>query len=164
MDYLAQVAQTLLHKHPDWQWILLGEGEKRTFLEGEIRTRGLEGRLILEGNVANVGSYLQRSGIYVMTSRWEGFPLCLLEAKAYGLPCVAFDVPTGPAELISEGINGFLIPAFDVEEMAEKVERLMEDEALRERFSGIAGLGTERYRGPYILSQWNKVIDQLCGG
>ena len=163
LDHLVQVADTVLHKHPDWQWILLGEGERRTFLEEEIHARHLENRLILKGNVRDVGSYLQRARIYVMTSRIEGFGVCLLEAKAYGLPCVAFDVPTGPAELISDGINGFLVPAFELEEMGAKIGRLMEDEALRERFSRIAGLGTERCRGEYILPQWNQVIAEVCG-
>lgn len=164
VDYLVDVAQIVLDQHPDWKWILLGEGEQRAFLEKEIRARHLENRLILEGKVRNVGSYLQRARIYVMTSRWEGFPLCLLEAKAYELPCVAFDVPTGPAELISDGTNGFLIPAFDVAEMAEKIGRLMDDETLRERFSENAALGTEKCRGEYILAQWNEVIAQVCGG
>ena len=163
VDHLARVAEIVLHKHPDWTWVLLGEGEQRTFLEGEIRARGLEERLILAGKVENVGSYLQRSRIYVMTSRWEGFPLCLLEAKACGLPCVAFDVPTGPAELINHGVNGFLVPAFDRPEMAEKIQRLMEDETLRAGFSHRAGQGTEKCRGDYILSQWNEVIGQVCG-
>ena len=72
-------------------------------------------------------------------------------------------MPTGPAELISDGINGFLIPAFDLDEMAEKIGRLMEDESLREQFSGRAGLGTEKCRGAYVLSQWNEVIGQVCG-
>ena len=163
VDYLTETAQLVLQKHPDWKWVLLGEGELRTFLEKEIRAKHLEGRLILEGNVRDVGSYLQKAQIYVMTSRFEGLPMCLLEAKAYALPCVAFDVPTGPAELISEGTNGFLIPPFSVEEMAEKIQRLMDDGALRERFSKNAGAGTEKCRGEYILSQWNEVIGRVCG-
>ena len=163
VDYLVQVAERILKKHPDWTWILLGEGEQRPFLEAEIRARGLENRLVLAGNARNVGSFLQRSRIYVMTSRYEGFGICLLEAKAYGLPCVAFDVPTGPAELIADGTNGFLIPPFSIGEMAEKIERLMDDEALRTQFSQNAGLGTEKCRGEYILSQWNEVISQICG-
>ena len=163
IDYLADVAGIVLKEHPDWRWLLLGEGEQRAFLEEKICARRLEGRLIPEGTVQDVGSYLQRAQIFVMTSRWEGLPMCLLEAKAYGLPCVVFDVPTGPAELIMDGTNGFLIPPFDLEEMAEKIGRLINDVTLREQFSGNAGLGTEKYSGEYILSQWNEVIGQLCG-
>ena len=163
INYLADVAGIVLKEHPHWSWLLLGEGEERAFLEEKIRVCHLENRLIPEGTVQDVGGYLQRAQIFVMTSRWEGLPMCLLEAKAYGLPCVAFDVPTGPSELILDGTNGFLIPPFDLEEMAEKIGRLINDAALREQFSGNAVLGTEKYSGEYILSQWNEVIGQLCG-
>lgn len=161
-EYLLKVAQRILKKYPDWQWILLGEGEMRPMLEEGIRGGGLEDRLILKGNVQNVDDYLQRSQIYVMTSRYEGLAMCLLEAKVQGLPCVAFDVPTGTAELIIDGTNGYLIPAFDCDRMAEKIGRLIEYVELRERFSLNARLGMERYRPDSILEQWNEVIEEVC--
>ena len=160
-EYLLEVARRILKKYPDWQWILLGEGEMRPTLEDGIRSGQLEDRLILKGSVQNVSSYLQRSQIYVMTSRYEGLGICLLEAKVHGLPCVAFGVPTGPAELIVDGTNGYLIPAFACEKMEEKISRLIEDEELRERFSLNAGLGMEKYRPDFILRQWNQVIEQV---
>lgn len=160
-EYLIEVAQRVLQRHPDWQWILLGEGEMKPALEDRIRDRQLEGRLVLKGNVQNVGGYLQRSQIYVMTSRYEGLAMSLLEAKAQGLPCVAFDVPTGPAELIMDGINGYLIPAFACDQMEEKLERIIEDAELRKRFSSNAKLGMEKYRPDFILAQWNQVIEQV---
>lgn len=161
-EYLIETARYILKKYPDWQWILLGEGELRPVLENQIRDAGLEGRLILKGNVQNVGDYLQRSQIYVMTSRYEGLGLCLLEAKVQGLPCVAFDVPMGPAELIADGTNGYLIPAFDCDRMAEKIGQLIEDAELQERFSQNAGLGMEKYHPDFILAQWNRVIEEIC--
>lgn len=161
-EYLLEVAQRILKKYPDWQWILLGEGEMRPVLEDGIRSGQLEERLILRGRVQNVGDYLQRSRIYVMTSCRESLPMCLLESKAYGLPCVAFDVPTGPAELIADGVNGYLIPAFACDKMEERIGRLIEDAELRERFSLNAGLGMEKYRPDFILAQWNQVIEQVC--
>lgn len=160
-EYLVETAQHILKKYPDWQWILLGEGEMRPILEDKIRDEQLENRLILKGNVQNVSDYLQRSQIYVMTSRYEGLGMCLLEAKAQGLPCVAFDVPMGPAELIIDGTNGYLIPAFDCSMMAEKIERIIEDKELRERFSLNARLGMEKYRPDFILAQWNQILKNL---
>ena len=160
-EYLLKVARRILKKYPDWQWILLGEGEMRPALEDGIRGGQLEDRLILKGSVQNVGSYLQRSQIYVMTSQYEGLGICLLEAKVHGLPCVAFGVPTGPTELIADGINGYLIPAFACDKMEEKISRLIEDAELRERFSLNAKLGMEKYRPDFILRQWNQVIEQV---
>lgn len=162
MEYLAEVAQHVLKKHPDWQWVLLGEGEQRPMLEDRIRSGQLEGRLILKGNVQNVDYYLQKSQIYVMTSRYEGLGMCLLEAKVHGLPCVAFDVPMGPAELIADGTNGYLIPAFACDEMEEKIERVIEDAELRERFALNAKLGMEAYHPDFILAQWNQVLERVC--
>ena len=161
-EHLLEAARHVLGKHPDWRWIVLGEGEMRPFLEDGIRRRRLEGRLILEGSVKDVGAYLRKSRIYAMTSRYEGLGICLLEAKAHGLPCVAFDVPAGPAELIADGVNGYLIPAFDCGVMAERIGRLIEEEALRERFSSNAGLGMEKYGPDFVLEQWNRVIGQAC--
>lgn len=162
-DHLLEVARRVLKKHPDWQWLVLGEGEMRAALEDGIRGGQLEGRLILKGRVKNVDNYLRRSQIYVMTSRYEGLGICLLEAKAHGLPCVAFDVPTGPAELIVNGTNGFLTPAFSHDGMAEKIVRLIEDAELRERFSLNSGFGMEKYRPDFVLAQWNQVIESMIG-
>ena len=161
LNHLLEVARRVLKKHSDWQWLLLGEGEMRTSLEDGIRGGQLEGRLILKGRVKDVDGCLRRSRIYVMTSRYEGLGICLLEAKAHGLPCVAFDVPTGPAELIADGTNGYLIPAFSCDGMAEKISRLIEDAELRERFSLNAGVGTEKYRPDFVLAQWNQVIESI---
>ena len=160
-EYLVETAERVLKKYLDWKWIVLGDGEMREYLENEISRRQLDGRLILEGIVQNVGDYLQKAQIYVMTSRFEGLGLCLLEAKSHGLPCVAFDVPMGPAELIADGINGYLIPPFFCDEMEDKISRLIDNKELRDQFSGNAMLGMEKYREDYILNQWNQVIDQM---
>ena len=157
-EYLAEVAECILKKYPDWKWILLGDGEMKSIFKDRIREEHLENRLILKGNVQNVGDYLQRSQIYVMTSRYEGLTMSLLEAKAHGLPCIAFDVPTGPAELIVDGINGYLIPAFACDEMVKKITCLIEDAELRERFSLNARLEMEKYCPDFILEQWNQVL------
>lgn len=163
MDYLMEVAKNILKRHKDWKWILLGEGQMRPFLEEGIRNEHLEDQLLLKGNVTNVGEYLQRAQIFVMTSRSEGLPMCMLEAKAYGLPCVAFDTKTGLEELIEDQINGFLAADFSCTEMEEKIERLIESEDLRRRFSEKSMLGTDRFQADYILEQWNQVIDEICG-
>lgn len=161
-EKLLEVARRVLKRHPDWRWLLLGEGESRQFLEKGIRDGQLEDRLLLMGGVRNVSDYLQRAQIYVMTSLYEGLGICLLEAKAHRLPCVAFDVPTGPGELIADGVNGCLIPAFDWVGMAEMISRLIEDPALRERFADRAGLGMERCRPDHVLAQWDQVIEEVC--
>ncbi len=160
-DYLGEVAVKILKIHSDWKWMVLGEGEERAYLEELIRENALQRQLCLTGRVSDVGSYLRRAKIYVMTSRREGLPMCLLEAKAYKLPAVSFDVATGPGEIIDDGVNGYLIEPYDCRAMAEKLEILMEDEALRKKFSENSSRGLERFQPEGILNRWKGILEEL---
>lgn len=117
--------------------------------------------MILTGRTDDVNYYLSRAQICVMTSRAEGLPMCLLEAKDFSLPSVSFDIPTGPNEIIEDGVNGYLIAPFDCEDMAEKLARLMEDESLRAEFAAHAQDNMEKFRLESILRDWNRVLDQM---
>ncbi len=162
IDYLVRVAGEVLNNHPDWQWLVLGDGGQKEFLEEEIRIRHLEGRLIAEGKVNNVYGYLKQAKLFVLTSRTEALPMGLLEARAAGLPCVSFATMADPADAIMDGENGYLIRPFDCSEMAEKIGRLLENEPLRTRFSDAAARGMEKYRPEQITAQWNRVIETVC--
>ncbi|MFQ9337187.1 MAG: glycosyltransferase [Varibaculum sp.] len=98
-----------LPNHPDWQWVILGEGEDRSVLERKIHNAGLDKRLVLKGQVDDMDSYYRQSAMFVMTSRFE-LPLVLLEAKMHRLPLISFDCLTGPSEVIEDGINGTVVP------------------------------------------------------
>ena len=162
-DLLAQIAPPVLKAHRDWKWYVLGEGEDRPILEEAIRAHDLSGQLILTGTVSNVEDYLEKAQIFVMTSRTEGLPMCLLEAKTNRLPCVSFDIQTGPKEIIAHEKNGYLIPAFDCRAMEEKIETLIRDDGLRAAFSERTDLDTEKFGMTSIMKNWNGVLDDLCG-
>ena len=162
-DLLVKVAGEVLPSHPDWKWIICGEGPEREMLERFIRENRLEEQLILEGFVTGVEEYLVKSKIFVLTSRAEGLPMCLLEARSYGLPCISFDIPTGPADIIEDGGNGYLIPPFDCEKMAERIRGLMEDKELLENMSARAGENLEPFRMPQVIAQWNELIKHCLG-
>lgn len=165
IDMLAKIAPRLLKKHKDWKWYMLGDGELRGLLEETVAKYGLEKQLILTGNVTNVEAYLKKSSIYVMTSRIEGLPMCLLEAAGCDLPCVSFDIPTGPAEIIEQGKNGFLISAFDVEKMEKTLDRLMEEDAalneLTEAAAGYRKTLEAKFGKEAILDQWEELLGKL---
>lgn len=163
IDYLARIAVHVLKKHKDWNWLLLGDGEERALLEKIISDNQLENQLILKGNVTNVADYLDKAEIFVMTSRVEGLPMCLLEAKANYLPCISFRIRTGPEEIIEDGVNGYLIPPFDCDAMAEKIELLIEDDKLRKEFATNACHNIEKFQMTQIIKSWNEVIEELCG-
>ena len=161
IDYLAKVAVPVLKKYPDWKWIVIGDGEEYDFLHNVATQNHLENQLILTGRKDNINDYLKKARIYVMTSREEGLPMCLLEAKTFCIPSVSFDILTGPNEIIEHGKNGFLIPPFDCQDMIEKLMKLMEDEALREQFAAHAQDNLAKFQLEHILNEWNQVLDSL---
>lgn len=163
IDCLAETAVRVLKKHIDWKWLVLGDGEERTYLEQQIAENGLENQLILTGRVTEVDDYLNKAQIFVLTSRSEGLPMCLLEAKAHHLPCISFNIKTGPDEIIEDGINGYLIKPFDCSKMAEKLELLIEDEEQRANFAVHSQDNIEKFQMAHIIENWNEVLGQLCG-
>lgn len=160
-DMLVDVAEQVLPRHPDWQWLILGEGEDRPMLEEKIARAGIGKQLILKGRVPDTDSYYRKSAFFVLTSRFEGLPMVLLEAKAYGLPIVSFDCPTGPSEIIEDALNGNLVRPDDISGMAESVNRLIEDRAIRERYALHAGDGDGRFAKETIIDQWKTLLNMV---
>jgi glycosyltransferase involved in cell wall biosynthesis len=107
MDRLLIIWQKVIVKHPDW--ILDIYGESVTDLKEVVLELGMESNVNLNEPIKNISEKYLTSSVYVMTSRTEGFPMVLLEAMASGLPCVAYDCPTGPSAIIDDELNGFLI-------------------------------------------------------
>lgn len=160
-DLLVEVASKVLPGHPDWTWMILGEGEDRPMLEQKIRDAHLDGRLVLKGRVDDVDSYYRRSAMFVMTSRFEGLPMVLLEAKAHRLPLVSFDCPTGPAEIIEDGVNGTLVPPGDVDSIAAAVNELIESQAKRVEYSAMSGSNANRYDINTIMQNWIRILHEV---
>lgn len=160
-DRLVNVAEIVLKKHRDWQWLVFGEGEDREMLEKSITEKGLTDSLKLMGNVSDIDYRYRESAMFVMTSRFEGLPMTLLEAKYYKLPIVSFDIKTGPRECILDGINGYLIEEDDVEYMADRVITLIEQDSKRINFSKHALDDTEKFSLCEIVEKWNEIIEKV---
>ena len=163
-DLLVDVAAKVLPDHPDWQWKILGEGEDRSSLEQKIHEAHLDGRLMLEGRVDDVDAYYRQSAMFVMTSRFEGLPMVLLEAKAHRLPIVSFDCETGPAEIITDGTDGYLVPCFDTDMMASRISMLMQDAERRVIMASHALQNIGKYQIDEIISQWNLLLKEILHG
>ena len=157
-DILIDVAYRVFDKHRDWKWIICGEGEDREKLIEKIKKSKLENNVILEGNVANITDYYRKAAMFVLTSRYEGFGLVLTEAKKAGMPCISFRCPCGPAEIIEDGVNGYLIDCFDVDSMAEKINELIENDKKRKEFSNKALVGTEKFSLENVIEQWKEAL------
>ena len=159
---MARLAPSVLHRHAGWSWLFLGEGSCRGLLEETARRHGLEDRLLLPGAVPDAADRLRRASLCVQASRTESFGMSLLEARACRTPCVCFDVPCGPGEILSDGVNGFLIPPFDLDQMETKISLLIENPALREQFQENAAIGLEKFHIGPILDKWDRLLEQLC--
>lgn len=160
-DLLCEVAKEVLPKHPDWKWLIIGEGEDRVILEQKIREYHLENHLILKGNQKEMEPYYCNSSLYVMTSRNEGLPMTLLEAKSYQLPIVSFDCQTGPAEIVEHGVNGYLIEKNNCEQMIETLNTLLEQPDQLQLFSQHAKSNVQKFELSEVIKKWEEIINQL---
>lgn len=165
-DYLSKVAVNVLSKFPDWQWNIYGSGDNqiKEKLMAALEEGGVITQVNVKGNVKGIENIYPNHGIYVMTSRYEGLPLVLLEAKQYQLPIVSFNCPTGPSEIVLDSENGYLIDNFDTNEMSNKICKLIEDKELRGRFSENSLNDTEKFSKERILQQWIHLIEEMTGG
>jgi glycosyltransferase involved in cell wall biosynthesis len=102
------------------------------------------------------------SSILLLTSLFEPFGLVLPEAMSCGLPVVSFDCPYGPADIITDGVDGFLIKNRDVQAFADRVCQLIEDKELRVRMGQAAIKSSQRYRADVIMPKWKELFESLC--
>lgn len=162
-EYLIEVAKLVFEKYPDWQWHIYGEGEKeyKNKIIDLIKKNNLHDYIILQGNRSDIYDLYQNYSIYVMTSRYEGLPMVLLEAKAKKLPIVSFDINSGPSDIVRDGIDGFLVKPFDCQNMADKICELIENPELRQKFSDNAHGNIDKFNKEKIIKQWCDLIDSL---
>ena len=162
-DYLVQVAKKVLSEKSGWTWEIYGSGNQDEVdkIRDLINENDLQDRLVIKGLEKNQDLIYGDKGIYVMTSRYEGLPLVLLEAQQYNLPIVSFRCPTGPSEIVEDGVNGFLIDCYDVDQMSEKLLELMKNDDLRQSFSEHAKDNMDKFDKNKILNQWIELIETI---
>ena len=124
-----------------------------------IRDFHLEEQMLLVGSVQDMDREYQRAAMYVMTSKMEGLPMVLLEAKSWGLPIISFDIMTGPSDIIRDGINGYLVEPYDIDSMAGKIEKLIVNQDSRVLFSQCSQQDREKFNINCILKKWNEVFE-----
>lgn len=162
-DLLIQVAKRIKAECATWTWEIYGEGPLEQELQKEIIANGLEEFVKLNRFTVAMRDVYKRASLFVLTSYREGIPLVLLEAKAYRIPCVSFDIVTGPNEIIEDKINGVLIEPFDVEAMARELLALVKQPELRKRFSDEAYANIEKFSEEQVLQLWKDLITRTTG-
>lgn len=146
-------------RHPDWHLTIWGDGPLRDSLHNQIDGMGLADRITLAGRTSEPWDALSAADLFVMTSRVEGFPNVLLEAMALGLPCVALDCPSGPAELTRNGKDARLLPLNDSQALITTLDELMRDASKRQQLGLRAARSVRQHYGlPAILMRWDALF------
>lgn len=162
-DVLIQTFGVLAADNPDWDLVIWGDGPLREALAEQVARLGLDGRVSLPGRTDAPWDELSKADAFALTSAVEGFPNVLLEAMALGLPCIAFDCPSGPAEMTRQGRDALLVPLGDAAALGQGLRRLMQEPALRAELAQRgAGSVRQRYALDQILGRWNEIM-KLAG-
>lgn len=160
-DLLLEAWQIVISKHPDWQLEIYGKVDiDRSFIKMAYDLH-LASSVTFFEPIKNIRDKYIKSAIMVLPSRSEGFGMVLIEAMACGVPCVSFDCPHGPADIITNGVDGFLVKNGDVQALAEKIVFLIENENLRKKMGVVVRENVKRYLPENIVPQWDELFKTL---
>ena len=160
-DLLLQAFAKLKDRHPKWTLTILGEGTLRSELESLRNQLGLVERVHFPGVVKNPDHFLKLGDLFIMSSRFEGFPNALCEAMACGLAVISTDCPSGPREIIRHDLDGILVPNENVSALTVAMDCLMSDEQERKRLACRAPEIVERFALEKIMGMWEVVLKEV---
>ncbi len=160
-DYLIPAFAQVTAAHPDWRLRICGQGKLREPLEQMIEDHGLADVVTLAPPATDMGAELESASIFALSSRFEGFPLLMLEAMSKGMAVVSFDCPTGPADLIDDHRSGILAAPRDVDALASGLLEMIEDAELRRRCGAAAAETARDYRMEAIGPLWDDFLREI---
>jgi glycosyltransferase involved in cell wall biosynthesis len=159
VDLIPSIAEKVFAKHPGWNWKIIGTGDEEQFLKQELKNRNLEKYVsVIAPTTHDLRNEYLSSSMYVMTSRFECFPMVLLEAMSHGLSCIAFDCPTGPRHIITNDENGFLIKPDDIDAFVNAIDELIVNDEKRKSFGMKAYESILQFHPDRIYKLWENVF------
>jgi glycosyltransferase involved in cell wall biosynthesis len=159
-DRLITAWSIVNKSHPDWTLRIYGDGMRQQ-LQQQINELNITSNCILEHSVENIVEKYSESSIFVLSSRYEGFGMVIIEAMACGVPPVSFTCPCGPRDIIVDGKDGLLVENGNIEGLAEKICYLIENEEVRRKMGQQARVDVERFKIEHIGQQWKNMFDSL---
>ncbi|KRB56890.1 glycosyltransferase family 4 protein [Flavobacterium sp. Root186] len=159
LDRTLLIWEKTIQKHPDW--ILDIYTDEVDSLNNIVIDLGLTSTINVFNFVKNIEEKYLESSILVMTSRFEAFPMVLIEAMSLGLPSISYDCPSGPRSIISDNENGFLIPNENLDLFSEKLSFLIENEELRMKFGAASKESMQKYQLDPVMKQWSSLLENL---
>ena len=160
-ECVIEISKEMVDEGWNGEWDVYGEGPERARIEELIRDNNLQHVVKLKGNSNDIYNVYNDYSVLVMTSKYEGFPMVLLEGAALGMPLISFDIETGPNEIIYNGVNGFLITPFDKELMKKHLMEVLSSESMRNRMSIESRNISKRYLIDQILHEWRSLFDEI---
>lgn len=162
-ERLIEAWSKIANKYPDWVVDVYGDGEQKEWLKKLIVDYQVGNSFTIYPPTSNIQDKYLESSIYVMSSRFEGLPIVLLEAISCGLPCISFDCPHGPSEIIENGKTGILVENGNVEKLTEAIEDLIIHEERRIEMGQQAHISSQRYSHENIMKLWINLFERLKG-
>ena len=157
---LMKIWKLVHQRNPEWQLHLFGAyGDEQETIIPYIKSLNMN--VFVHEPTPTIFEEYAKSSMLLSTSRYEPFGLVLPEAMSCGLPVVAFDCPYGPADIITDGVDGFLIKDREIEKYADKVCMLMENEGLRRKMGKEGIRSAKRYATNRVMPKWKKIFEEL---
>ena len=160
-DLLLYAWQKTKSRRNGWKLRIVGSGRHLKDLNRQIEANDIKDSVEIFPATKDILSHYKQASIYAMSSRYEGLPLVLIEAMAAGLPILSFDCQTGPAEVVENNKTGLLVPALNVDKLAEAMDKLMEDEDLRKEFSENSLKGVGRFSIENVVTLWKNLFEEI---
>ncbi|TDE02277.1 glycosyltransferase family 4 protein [Flavobacterium sandaracinum] len=157
-DRLLQIWKKVVAKHPDWILEVYGKSSGNVDLKVVAENLNIGNNIVFHEPVQDIEQKYLEASFYLMTSRFEGFGMVLIEAMASGLPCVAYDCPCGPRGIISQGEDGFLIKNGNESDYVKAVETLIENNTVRNEMGTKAKVSSKKYHIDAIMETWNQLF------
>ncbi len=158
-DKLLNIWKEIENKNSDWQLYIIGSGEDREKLLNQKENLNLKKVTFIE-NTKNIKEYYEKASIYLMTSRFEGLPMTLIEAQSFGLPIISYDVKTGPKDIITNNEDGYLIENNNEKLFAEKFIELSNNRKKIHEFSQKAYENSKKFELDNIIKKWEKLLNE----
>ena len=160
-DHVIKAARIVFSKYPEWKWNIYGDGEERRNLQRLIEENNLQANVFLKGYEKDKRLMFEKKAFLVLTSKFEGFGMVLIEAMQFHLPIISYDVNYGPKEIVENGVNGYLVDNGNINSLASAVEKMMENGHLRNQMAQNAYKSLDKYSLEAISKRWVELFDFL---
>lgn len=161
-DNLIEIFSSISPEFPEWSLQLAGSGDlgRQKLLE-QAQCHGVADKVEFLGHVSDMKSLYQAKSVFILTSRNEGLPMALIEAMSQGCACIAFNCNTGPADIIKNEVDGFLIADQNINDMRHKLRSILLDERMRSSFSKNAVYSSQQFSKKKIFDKWEMLIKEV---